>query len=92
MEKKKEEKKAFFVSKECHQKIKIMCVEEGQTISEWVEWIINKAYENRERSLERMKSWPKATEKEADAILKKGMGQSAHNNLPPGYYDSELEN
>ena len=40
------DKKTLLVSRDCHQKIKLIASLEGQTMQEWVEWAINKAYES----------------------------------------------
>lgn len=45
--------KALFVSEDCHQKVKVLASLEKQPMGEWVEWVINKAYETQSRSRER---------------------------------------
>lgn len=38
--------KAIFVSEDLHQKIKVLASMERQTMKDWVEWVIDKAYES----------------------------------------------
>ncbi len=38
--------KALFVSEDCHQKVKTLSSLEKQSMAEWTEWAVEKAYES----------------------------------------------
>jgi len=42
--------KSIFIDEELHQKIKVLASMEGQSIKEWVEWVVERAYESAMRN------------------------------------------
>ena len=54
---KNEEKKSLYrnlaVSVECHQKVRVIASLEGQMISEWLEWMVDMAYQAAMRNRKR---------------------------------------